>query len=249
MLRCQEGVHECGVDSNLCGRRGVIAHPTSVRATSMSRTGEFSRQTGAMDIDVPDDKRFNHTIRYQSMLLADLPQSAKTAIDAGCGEGLAARTLARAGLTVTGIDADEPSIDRARAQWSDGITYVVGDIFTTDLDPADVVYSGAMLHHMDIREGLERLKSWVAPGGRLYIVGAARATWRDLHREFAGSVADKAFALVKGNWKHGSPTVWPPPHTYTEVKRAAADILPGALHKNRVLWRYTIEWNRPADDA
>lgn len=197
---------------------------------------------------VPDRRRFNHTIRYQQQLLAALPDSARTAIDAGCGEGLAARTMARAGLTVTGIDADAPSIERARAQDCESITYIVGDIFETDLEPADAVYAGALLHHMDIGEGLERLKSWVAPGGRLCVVGAARATWRDLHREVAGSIADKAFALVKGSWKHGSPTVWPPPHTYREVERAAMRILPGAEYRARVLWRYTIEWDRPLDD-
>ncbi len=155
--------------------------------------------------------------------------------------------MARAGLAVIGIDADEPSIERARAQDSDGITYVVGDIFETELEPADVIYSGALLHHMDIDAGLERLKSWVAPGGRLCVVGAARATWRDLHREMAGSIADKAFMLAKGSWKHGSPTVWPPPHTYREVAAASMRILPGAQYKARVLWRYTIVWDRPSD--
>ncbi|MCB2411315.1 class I SAM-dependent methyltransferase, partial [Demequina sp. TTPB684] len=154
---------------------------------------------------------------------------------------------ARAGLTVTGIDVDEPSIERALAQDSERITYIVGDIFSTDLEPADVVYSGAMLHHMDIEEGLERLKSWVAPGGRLCIVGAARATWRDLHREVGASIADKAFALVKGSWQHGSPTAWPPPHTYRDVQAAAAKVLPGAEYKSQLLWRYTIVWDRPSD--
>jgi SAM-dependent methyltransferase len=249
MLGTHERADECGVDLDLSRRCGVIAHIDSVRAKRASRRGEFSRHTWGMTADIPDNKRFNHTIRYQSMLLAELPEGAKTAIDAGTGEGLAARTLARAGLTVTGIDADEPSIERARAQWSDNITYVVGDIFETELEPADVVYSGALLHHMDIREGLERLKSWVAPGGRLYVVGAARATWRDLPREFAGSIVDKAFVIVKSRWEHGCPTVWPPPHTFTEVKRAVDEVLPGALYKNRVLWRYTIEWNRPLDEA
>ncbi len=195
---------------------------------------------------MPDHRRFNHTIRYQQQLLATLPTHARTAIDAGCGEGLAARTLARAGLAVTGIDADEPSIERARAQASDGITYVVGDIFATELEPADVVYSGALLHHMDIDAGLERLRSWVAPGGRLCVVGAARATWRDLYREAGASIADKAFTLVKGTWQHGSPTTWPPPHTYREVQEAAMRILPGADYRSRLLWRYTIVWDRPS---
>lgn len=199
-----------------------------------------------MAAPLADEKRFNNTIRYQQQLLRDFPERFRTAIDAGCGEGLAARTMARAGLTVTGIDADEPSIARARAQWSEGITYVVGDILTTDLEPADVVYSGAMLHHLDLRAGLERLKSWVAPGGRLVIVGTARNTWRDLPREFGASIADKAFALVKGSWDHGSPTVWPPPHTYPEVEAAVAELLPGAEYKQQLLWRYTVVWNRTA---
>ena len=199
-----------------------------------------------MSTDVPDAKRFNHTIQYQRRLLADLPSGAATALDVGCGEGLAARTLARAGLTVVGVDADAPSIERARAQDTERITYVVGDVFTADLAPADVVYSGAMLHHVDLHQGLARLKELVAPGGRLLIVGVARNTWRDLPREFTASVADKAFALVRGAWEHGSPTVWPPPHTYREVERAAAQLLPGSLYKQELLWRYTIVWDAPA---
>lgn len=198
-----------------------------------------------MSTDIPDHKRFNHTIKYQRELFTRLPEGARTALDLGCGEGLASRTLAAAGLTVVGVDADAPSIARAEAQDTTGITYVVGDVLTTELEPADVVYSGLMLHHIDIREGLERFKSLVAPGGVLLIVGTARNTWRDLPREFVASVADKAFNLVKGSWKHGSPTVWPPPHTYREVERAVVDLLPGAAYRQNLLWRYTVRWDAP----
>ena len=47
-----------------------------------------------MSTDIPDRKRFNHTIKYQRELFANLPEAARTALDLGCGEGLAARTLA-----------------------------------------------------------------------------------------------------------------------------------------------------------
>ena len=198
-----------------------------------------------MSTEIPDRKRFNHTIKYERELFAALPEGARTALDLGCGEGLAARTLAAAGLSVVGIDADAPSIDRALAQDTTGITYVVGDVLTTELEQADVVYSGLMLHHIDLREGLERFRSLVVPGGVLLIVGTARNTWRDLPREFAASVVDKAFALVKGAWRHGSPEVWPPPTTYREVERAAMELLPGADYKQQLLWRYTIRWNAP----
>src|SRR5665647_2760990 len=158
-----------------------------------------------MSTEIPDRQRFNHTIKYQRELFARLPEGALTALDLGCGEGLASRTLAAAGLSVVGVDVDAPSIARAKAQDTAGITYIVGDVLTTELEPADVVYSGLMLHHVDIREGLERFRSLVAPGGALLIVGTARNTWRDLPREFVASVADKAFALVKGVWRNGSP--------------------------------------------
>ena len=151
-----------------------------------------------------------------------MPEGARTALDLGCGEGLAARTLAAAGLSVVGVDADAPSIDRALAQDTTGVTYIVGDVLTTELEPADVVYSGAMLHHIDLREGLERFRSLVAPGGVLLVVGIARNTWRDLPREFAASVADKAFALVKGVWRARlARRCGRLPHTYREVERAA----------------------------
>lgn len=199
-----------------------------------------------MSTDIPDHKRFNHTIKYQRELLARVPEGARTALDLGCGEGLAARTLAAAGMSVVAIDADAPSIERAQGQSTEGITYVLGDVLTADLEPADVVYSGLMLHHMDIHEGLERLRSLVAPGGVLLVVGTARNTWRDLPREFWASFVDKAFNLVKGSWKHGSPSAWPPPHTYREVERAVIDLLPGAEYRQQLLWRYTIMWEAPA---
>ncbi len=198
-----------------------------------------------MSTDIPDHKRFNHTIKYQRELFARLPEGARTALDLGCGEGLGARTLAAAGLSVVGVDADAPSIARAEAQDTTGVTYVVGDVLTADLEQADVVYSGLMLHHIDLREGLERFRSLVAPGGVLLIVGTARNTWRDLPFEFAASVVDKAFALVKGVWRHGSPEVWPPPHTYREVERAVNDLLPGAYYRQNLLWRYTVRWDAP----
>ncbi len=198
-----------------------------------------------MSTEIPDHKRFNHTIKYQRELFTRLPEGARTALDLGCGEGLASRILASAGLTVVGVDADAPSIARARAQDTKGITYILGDVLTTDLEPADVVYSGLMLHHGDIREGLERFRSLVAPGGVLLIVGTARNTWVDLPREFVASVADKAFNLVKGSWKSGAPSAWPPPHTYREVQRAVIDLLPGAQYRQNLLWRYTVRWDAP----
>ncbi len=35
----------------------------------------------------PDHQRLNYNIQYQRPLIADLPPTARTALDVGCGEG------------------------------------------------------------------------------------------------------------------------------------------------------------------
>lgn len=196
---------------------------------------------------VDDDQRWNYSIHYQRRLEDLIPESASTAIDVGCGEGMFARELASRGLMVTAIDEDAPTIARALAQDVTGIQYIEGNALTYDLPVGhyDVVSSIAMLHHMDIRVGLERLKELVAPGGVVLVVGAARGTLKTLPREMGASLADKAQRLWRGWWDHDTPSVWPPRHTFEEVFDAANDIMPGCAIKDHLLYRYTIAWTKP----
>lgn len=194
---------------------------------------------------LPDAQRDNHTIRYFRELLTEVPVRAGTALDVGCGEGFASRALAARGLTVLGIDLDTDSLDAARAQTSESITYAEADVLTASLEPGsfDVVTALAVLHHLPLEQGLERLRSLVAPGGLLLIVGLAASTLpQDAPRELAAVVAHRWRALHRPQWDHPSPTVWPPPHTYREVREASARILPGSQFKRRLLWRYTLVW-------
>ncbi len=118
----------------------------------------LSRHTCPMSTDIPDHKRFNHTIKYQRELFARLPDGAQTALDLGCGEGIASRILASAGLRVVGVDIDAPTVARAEAQDTKGITYIVGDFLTTELAQADVVYSGLVLHHVTYVRALSAVR-------------------------------------------------------------------------------------------
>ncbi|MFV0284864.1 MAG: class I SAM-dependent methyltransferase, partial [Demequina sp.] len=136
---------------------------------------------------------------------------------------------------------------RARAQGEDSITYLEGDALTDALPagPYDVVLAVASLHHMDLTEGLERLKELVAPGGVVLVVGLAKAGLVDVPREMAASVVDKAHKLFKGYWDHGSPCVWPTPQTYVDVRDTSARLMPGSEFSKKLLWRYTLVWNAP----
>jgi len=195
----------------------------------------------------PDSKRWNHSIHYWRKLLEEVPEGARTALDVGTGEGFVARTLADRGLEVTGIDTDAPSLERAREQDQTRVTYLLGDVMTADLprEGFDVVAAVASVHHLDIDEGLARLADLTAPGGTLLIVGLAWSSWPvDMPRDIAAAVAEKPYRLFKGYWDHGSPTVWPPPHTFRDVIKAA-DSLPGSFYQRRLLYRYTLTWTKP----
>lgn len=211
----------------------------------------------------PDHQRWNYNIHYMRELVPTIPESARTALDVGCGEGYLARQLAARGLEVTGVDADPAAITRARAQGhtvdlldseddppaqSPSITYRVGDVLTEELGEFDVVTVSATLHHLELEQGLTRLRELVAPGGRLLVVGMAKSSWpQDLPRDVWATFVDKFHRLFRGYWDHGCDCVWPAPHTFRDVEEAAARLLPGAEYTRELLWRYTLTWQRPLE--
>lgn len=65
------------------------------------------------------------------LLYASLrPTPGASVLDVGCGTGYFTRRLARAGLRVTGIDADAAAIRYARSKMVAGERYLVGDACT-----------------------------------------------------------------------------------------------------------------------
>ena len=178
----------------------------------------------------------------RSLLRSELPDGAATGIDVGCGEGETARVLRAHGVrSVTGIDPHAPSIDEARSLGGEGIDYVRADLSDAAIAPADVVTAVAMLHHVDMDEGLRRLASLVAPGGTLLVVGLARSTYpADLPYDLAGVVATK----LHRQWHTTAPIVWPPPVTYRDARRIAEDVLPGVRYRRDPRFRYTLAWHQ-----
>jgi 2-polyprenyl-3-methyl-5-hydroxy-6-metoxy-1,4-benzoquinol methylase len=195
-------------------------------------------------------ERWNHNIHYHSVLLDAMPAGCGRALDVGCGEGTLARKLRRSGAHVSAIDADAASIELARAQGpAAGIEYVHGDFLTFPFAAAsfDFVVCVAALHHMDVTRALHRMAGLLRSGGVLAILGLARSRYPvDLPREAAAAVADSAHRLVKAKWESPSPTIWPPAHTYREIRHVAERALPRARFRRHLLWRYSIVWTRPS---
>lgn len=197
---------------------------------------------------VPDNERWNHSIHYWKQLLDRIPPTAHTALDVGCGEGYEARALAARGLEVTAVDVDVATIARAAQQEDSGVNYLVGDALTAALPrPSfDVVVAVAVLHHMDLERGLQRLADLVTSGGILLVVGlAASQTTGDRLQDLTGAVVSKVRRRGTGMWESAAPTVWPPPHTYRDVANVAAQLLPGSEYRRRSMYRYTLTWTKP----
>lgn len=111
-----------------------------------------------------------------------------------------------------------------------------------------MVASIATLHHFpDLDDSLARLRDLTAPGGVLVVVGLARESSLGDHlRGLAGVAQHRYCARTRNRWEHTAPTVWPPPHTYSEVRESAARVLPGVRWRQYALWRYSLTWLRAA---
>jgi SAM-dependent methyltransferase len=187
------------------------------------------------------------------LLLAAIPPGAQRALDVGCGEGTLARLVRDVVPRVTAIDVDEPSLALARAR-SDAaqIDYVHGDVMTAPLEPGsfDYVVCVAALHHMDPAAGLARMRDLLRPGGALAVLGLARGRYpRDLPREVTAAAVSRVVRVRRGEWESSAPTIWPPAHTYGEMRAIARDLLPGARFRRHLYFRYSIMWTKDAPRA
>ena len=91
-----------------------------------------------------------HLQRYMSV--RELVRN-KVVLDAACGEGYGSHILSKYANTVTGMDIDAESIDRARTKYADShnLRYIQGSIEKLPLDDksVDVVISFETIEHVD----------------------------------------------------------------------------------------------------
>ncbi|WOC14009.1 class I SAM-dependent methyltransferase [Gordonia sp. MP11Mi] len=191
-------------------------------------------------------ERWNHNIHYHRVVLDAVPDNARSALDVGTGNGILAADLRTRIEDVTAIDVDEQVLGSARDE-VDGVRWVCDDVMDHEFGRTfDVVASVATFHHLaDSRAALRRLADLTAPGGVLVIVGLARPSAPvDYAYAVAGVARHRWLSWRNGYWEHSAPTVWPPPHTYTQVRDLVADELPGATWQRLTMFRYSVLWRR-----
>ncbi|WP_087508332.1 class I SAM-dependent methyltransferase [Cellulomonas iranensis] len=201
--------------------------------------------------DAAPPRPWNHNVHYHRLVLREVPPHARTALDVGTGDGLLAADLRRCVPHVVGLDLDAAVLARARAAAPQG-AWVRGDVLRAPFAPAsfDVVTSIATLHHLpDPADALRALARLTAPGGVLVVVGCAASSGPvDAAWDTLGVVQHQVLSRTRTFWEHSAPTVWPPPHTFAQVRDAARDALPGVRWRRLPLWRYALVWRRPADE-
>ena len=104
-------------------------------------------------------------------------------LDVGCGTGELVRRVARdfRNAEVVGVDANQKSIEQARAEPSAGRTeFIEGSFETvTDLGPFDVVICSEVFEHVERPEELlNSIHSVLAPGGWLSFSTPSGWIWR-----------------------------------------------------------------------
>jgi SAM-dependent methyltransferase len=203
---------------------------------------------------------WNHNEHFHGWILRNLPARRHAAIDIGCGRGVLAGKLATHFVHVTGIDRDEGMAAAASVRLRD-LPHVsihrrdFADFSSTARDGgADLITMVAVLHHLDLGDALARIPRLLAPGGRLLVVGLARA---DSAADLAFDVVSGAANPVMGMIKHPRPArvqrstdeqpampMMDPSTTVAEITKAARAQLPGSAVRRHLFFRYTLRWEK-----
>lgn len=196
-----------------------------------------------------DQTEWNHNIHYHDLVLRSVPPRCRRALDVGCGAGLLARKLAARCDHVIAIDSDRDVLARARIVpgSSARVTFVEGDIMTHPFPNGsfDLITAVAALHHLPLSTALTRLRDLLNAGGILVIVGLYRShTFLDYALAPAAVLASWALRSIRGFTDVAAP-VKEPQETLPEIRGACSRLLPGAVLRRHLLFRYSVTWRKP----
>ncbi|MFJ9564234.1 class I SAM-dependent methyltransferase [Streptomyces fuscichromogenes] len=196
------------------------------------------------------EEYWNHNVHYHPVVLDAVPEGCRTALDVGCGDGVLAAKLATRAVSVTGVDRSTEMITQARSRATGNVTFLEADYLdgtALDQEGYDFVSAVAVIHHAPFDDAIDRLVALLAPGGRLVVVGMAyNHTPLDWVISGCGVPASRWNALLRGGKQapRGMPVEDSAMH-WGEVRQATAHLLPGRRFRRRLLWRYTLVWDKP----
>jgi 2-polyprenyl-3-methyl-5-hydroxy-6-metoxy-1,4-benzoquinol methylase len=204
------------------------------------------------------DEQWNHNKQYYEFLLRQMPRPCAKALEIGCGTGAFSRLLARYSKQVLALDLSPNMIQIARRQsiQHTNIEFQIADVMSVDL-PAehfDCIVSIATLHHLPARRAIKRMKESLKTNGHLIILDLlqsealsdlftnALAMSVNLATRFVNTGRLRPPVEVRKAWaEHGRDEVY---LTITEARSLCEDLLPGAIVRKHLLWRYSMVWQK-----
>jgi 2-polyprenyl-3-methyl-5-hydroxy-6-metoxy-1,4-benzoquinol methylase len=226
---------------------------------SLSKTNAI--QSDFDKLALLDADGWNHNNQYHPYLLKQIPPTCKQALEIGCGMGSFSRLLSQKADRVLALDLSPEMIKSAKQRSTEysNIEYQVADVMAWDFpkEGFECIVSIATLHHLPFESFLQRMKSGLKTNGILMVLDLYQPEGiRDLMLNLLAVPTHLILKLkntgrlrepreVQEAWaEHGKRD------TYLPVSRARGicnDLLPGAVIKKHLLWRYSIVWQKPRE--
>jgi SAM-dependent methyltransferase len=201
---------------------------------------------------------WDHNRAYHGVLLRELPPFARDVLEIGCGTGeLTLKLAARAGRVVA-LDLSPEMLATAAARCAGlaNVELVWADALTHPLAPEsfDAIASVATLHHLPLAAIFARVRDALRPGGVFLALDVTdERTLLGVTRSLAAFPLNLLGRLVttgrlrpppeaRAAWEaHAATDRYP---KVAEVRRIAAESLPGARVRQHFFWRYSLIWRK-----
>ncbi|HEV8587286.1 MAG TPA: class I SAM-dependent methyltransferase [Pyrinomonadaceae bacterium] len=216
-----------------------------------------------------DSQGWSANNHYHNFLLRYVPKKCGRALEVGCGTGAFSRRLAARANHVTAIDlsAEMIRVARSRSDQFPNIEFKVAEAMSCDFPAGhfDCIATIATLHHIPTEQALVKLKEALKPGGTLLVLDLVELkrnffTAQGLRDTFLNVLAIGASLglrlihngrlrpppEVRAAWEeHGKTDSY---LTIREARELYERLFPGATVRRRLLWRYSVVWQKPAAD-
>lgn len=220
-----------------------------------------TRETVRADFDriaLLSEEAWDHNAHYHEYLLGHLPARCRNVLEIGCGTGQFSRLLAGRAESVLALDLSRQMVRlaRERSKLYPNIDFVNADVETYRLpeNHFDCVATLTTLHHLPFESILGRVRKALRPGGVFLCLDLyRRSNPVELLLDGVAYPASIILTLLKTGRaeppaevraayaEHGRTDTY---LTLPQVRRACADIMPGALVRRHLLWRYSIVWKK-----
>ena len=201
-----------------------------------------------------DHAYWNHNAAYHPWLIDIAARRRGDVLDVGCGEGLLAQRLAPVSRSVIAIDSDAEAVARAQRRLATHPTVTVAQTTFDAYEPGgrrfDLITFVASLHHMDLTKALTKARDLLTSTGEIAVVGlSANRSVRDW------LWAAMCLPAVRiGGWRHKETrdlgvVVADPAEGLDEIRRTAAEVLPGVRVRRALYYRYLLRWRNGSIDS